>query len=217
MNTSFRIAIILIMLFAIIAPRCAHAMSDFAGQGKAPITWDELMQPRVDPARYFATPGGGHGNHPAGGYDEPSRPEVSRPDSSSNKPIPDTSSDDQTVKPDIKPPMPHIPLVPAPKPQPEVKPEVKPTPPSIPTVKPPKDEPVKPECKPHKCWPFKFRAPKAKPTCKHAHDKPACKPDHLGATPSNLGKGLCGKFGGHKMSGHSKGKCGRGGHGKGRR
>ena len=59
MNISFRISVLLIMLFAIIAPRC-HALSDFAGQGKAPLTWSDLMQPRVDPSRYFATPGGGH-------------------------------------------------------------------------------------------------------------------------------------------------------------
>ena len=180
MNISFRITIVLIMLFAIIAPRCHGAvlLDDFAGLRKS-VNQGPIWAP--DPSRIFATPGGG--GHPEGVA-------VSMP-----APVAAKTS----------------------KPKPEAKPDEKPTPPSIPTVKPPKDEPVKPECKPHKCWPFKFRAPKAKPACKHAHDKPACKPDHLGATPSNLGKGLCGKFGGHKMSGHSKGKCGRGGHGKGRR
>lgn len=184
MNISFRITIVLIMLFAIIAPRCHGAvlLDDFAGLRKS-VNQGPIWAP--DPSRLFATPGGA--GHQVGATSMPAvRADNSRAE----------------VKPEPKP-----------ETKPDVKPEEKPKPPcpKPPIVKPPKDEPK------HKCWSFKFRVPKAKPACKHAHDKPACKPDHLGPTPSNIGKGLCGKFGGHKMSGHSKGKCGRGGHGKGRR
>jgi hypothetical protein len=177
MNISFKISIILVMLFAIVAPRC-HTLSDFAGQGKAPRTWNDIMNQRVDPSRYFATPIGGHGMHPAGGYSAPSVAKADQPAA-------------PEVKPDVKPPMPHIPLVPAPKP--EVKPDCKPKP------------EVKPE--PHKCWHFKFRTPKAKPEHK-------AKPDHQGPTPSNPGKdSSCGKSGdqtGDKEPGVGKHANGRG-------
>ena len=200
MNISFRISVLLIMLFAIIAPRC-HALSDYAGQGKALLTWDELMQPRVDPSRYFAVPNGGHGDHPAGGYDAPQAVARAKPD--------------QTVKPDSKtdPNPPHIPMVRPPKPQPEVKPE--------PQVKPD----VAPETK-HKCWSFKFRpvkhdcTPKAKPDCKHDavktdknkpdHKKSECsKPAASGDKTGCKATGMRGHGLGHR-GGHHGGKCGKG-------
>ena len=151
MNISYRISIILVALFTIIAPRC-HALSDFAGQGKAPRTWNELMNPRVDPSRVFAVPGG-HGDHPAGGYTKPSVAKADQPATPEVKP--DESKD---------PNPPHVPMVRPPKPQPEPKPEVKP------------DCKPKPEVKPdeHKCWSFKFRTPKA--DCKHETAKPDKKP-----------------------------------------
>lgn len=213
-------ALVFSLILLALGQKC-HALSDFAGQGKAPLTWDELMQPRVDPSRYFAVPNGGHGDHPAGGYDAPQAVARAKPD--------------QTVKPDSKtdPNPPHIPMVRPPKPQPEVKPEVKPEP--KPDCKPRPE--VKPE--PHKCWHFKLRTPK--PDCKHEtakpDKKPSCskvgdhkksecaKPDHMGPTTSNPGKySSCGKLGGLRgsmgpgMKGHGLGH--RGGHhgvGKGRR
>lgn len=196
MNISFRITIVLIMLFAIIAPRCHGAvqlLDDFAGLRKS-VNQGPIWAP--DPSRIFATPGGG--GHPEGVA-------VSMPAPVAAK----TSKPKAEVKPESKP-----------EPKPEVKPEEKPTPPSIPTVKPPKDEPKQ------KCWPFKFRCKpvkKDRPTCKPEakHDKkPSCrKADHkksVCSKPSHPGK-----FGGHKGHGigHSKGHCGKGaghGHGRGR-
>lgn len=204
-------ALVFSLILLALGQKC-HALSDYAGQGKAPITWDELMQPRVDPSRYFATPGGGHGVHPAGGYDAPQAVARAKPD----KPAA------PEVKQDVKPPMPHIPLVPAPKP--EVKPEPKPD------CKPKPEPEVKPD--EHKCWHFKFRPVKhdctpkakpehkAKPDCKHERDKPACNADrqaprsdsrrkayHMGSAPSNPGKdSSCGKFGGLRGGHHGKGK-----------
>lgn len=194
------------MLFAIIAPRC-HALSDFSGQGKAPLTWNDIMNPRVDPSRYFATPGGGHGVHQPGGYSAPS--------AKADKPAA------PEVKPDSKkdPNPPHIPMVRPPKPQPEPKPEVKPD------CKPKPEPEAKPE--PHKCWPFHFRPVKydctPKPDCKHD----AVKPDKKTA----CGKGFehkkaeCSKSSGDKtgdkapgMKGHGLGhKGGKHGIGGGRR
>lgn len=195
-----------------------HALSDFAGQGKAPLSWNDLMRPRVDPSRYFATPGGGHGEHPAGGYDAPQAVAESKPAEST---------------PEVKPDTPHIPMVPAPKPEPEpdVKPDCKPD--VKPEVKP------EPEVKEHKCWPFKFHTPK--PECKHESvkpdKKPSCKkggdhksecskPDHQGPGPSNPGKdSLCGTSDNQKgdkgpgvgkhTNGPGFGYGRKGGHGKG--
>jgi hypothetical protein len=203
-----------ILMVILLAPFNVFGTSDFAGQGKAPITWDELMKPKIDPSRYFATPGGGHGDHPAGGYSAPSVAKAKADQPAAPTVKPDESKD---------PNPPHIPMVKPPKPQPEVKPE-------------PKLEPeVKPDCKPetHKCWSFKFRpvkfhAPKVKHDKKPSgikgvnHKKnESAKSDHKGPGPSNLGKdSSCGKFGGQKGDkGPGVGRRGIGHHGvgKGRR
>jgi hypothetical protein len=182
-------ALVFSLILLAFGQKC-HALSDYAGQGKAPLTWDELMQPRVDPSRYFATPGGGHGVHQPGGYSAPQAVAKAKAD----KPAA------PEVKPDVKPPMPHIPM-----------------------VKPPKPE-VKPE--PHKCLPFHLRpvkhdcTPKAKPDCKHETAKPDKKP-----SCSKVGdhkKSECAKPAGDKtgckapgMKGHGLGHRG-GHHGKGK-
>lgn len=190
-------ALVFSLILLALGQKC-HAISDFAGQGKAPRTWADLMQ-RPDPSRYFAVPNGGHGDHPAGGYDAPQAVARAKPD--------------QTVKPDSKtdPNPPHIPMVRPPKPQPEVKPEVKPEP--KPDCKPRPE--VKPE--PHKCWHFKLRTPK--PDCKHETAKPDKKP-----SCSKVGdhkKSECAKPSGDKTGCRAPGMKGHGlGHhgvGKGRR
>lgn len=165
----------------------ATRLNDFAGQGKASgiyspdepvkvIFWDDVWT--EDPSRVFMVPGGrlSRSNKVTAAPTVKTKPEDK----------PDT---DQPVKPDIKPPMPHIPLVPAPKPevkpQPKpVKPDIKPCPKPEPKVKPCVKPHHKPECKPHhkkddhKCKPDARPEHKTKPECKpEKKDHPKCRPE----------------------------------------
>lgn len=197
-------AIIFSLILLALGQKC-HAeqlLDDFAGLRKS-VNQGPIWAP--DPSRLFATPGGG--GHPEGST-------VAMP----------TAKAEQAAKPEVKP---------------EAKPEPKPPCPKPPIVKPPKDEPVKPEAKEHKCWPFKFRPVKhdctpkvkpehkAKPDCKHAHDKPACKADRqdtghksecskpAGDKPSCKPSGMHGRGFGIGRHGHGVGKGAGHGHGKG--
>ena len=96
MNISFRISVLLIMLFAIIEPRCHGAvlLDDFAGLRKS-VNQGPIWAP--DPSRRFATPGGA--GHEASAT---SMPAVRA----------DSSKAEQTVKPESKPePKPDTPTV----------------------------------------------------------------------------------------------------------
>ena len=63
------LAIVFSLILLIFGERCAHALSDFAGQGKAPLSWNDIMIPKEDPSRVFAVSGGhGVGHHGGHGH-----------------------------------------------------------------------------------------------------------------------------------------------------
>lgn len=201
-----KIFYLLVMLSLV--PFSVFGLSDFAGQGKAPITWDELMKPKIEPSRYFAVPGRtGDGVHPEGGY---------------TKPVNISDKKEPVITPDVPKPQPKPDIKPCPKPEPEPKPkpDVKPCPKPEPKPQPkpdvkpcPKPEPKpcpKPDVKPDvhdkkKCTPH------VKPDCKKDHAKPSCdKPsNHAGSnnkpsdhsckpahTMGHMGRGICGQHNG---------------------
>ena len=138
MNISFRITIVLIMLFAIIAPRCHGAvlLDDFAGLRKS-VNQGPIWAP--DPSRIFATPGGG--GHPEGVAVSMPAPVAAK----TSKPKPE-------AKPDEKPTPPSIPTVKPPKDEPKQKCwpfkfRCKPVKKDRPTCKPEAKHDKKPSCR----------------------------------------------------------------------
>lgn len=197
MNISFRITIVLIMLFAIIAPRCHGAvlLDDFAGLRKS-VNQGPIWAP--DPSRIFATPGGG--GHPEGVAVSMPAPVAAK----TSKPKPE-------AKPDEKPTPPSIPTVKPPKDEP-VKPECKPKPHKC---WPFKFRPVKHDCTPKPDCKHETAKTDKKPSCSKGGDHKKSKCFKMsGNKMSGKVSGMKGHKGfGHKSGKHNGkhgGKCGKG-------
>lgn len=231
-----KIFYMLVML--LLVPFSVFGLSDFAGQGKSILTWDDLMKPTIEPSRYFAVPGRtGDGVHPEGGYTKPvkisdKKEPVITPDVPKPQPKPEPKPQPKPdVKPEPKPqPKPDVKPCPKPEPKPCPKPDVKPCP--TPDVKPCPKPDIKPCPKVKPCVHDKKKCtPHVRPECKKAHSKPSCdkpsnhhnsdnnpsdhscKPAH---TMGHMGHGICGQHNGRvggfgRPSGHRGGNGSHGG------